>query len=312
MVLTSPERRTLSPSLTLPLGVLPPSLGERRATTLPRLYSGDPTLYSRNIPSNFSITSCTSDKEELSFSNSMLYIEEGGLSPRNLSPVIMMEKLDLGKGHKSDGDHEGPTTTSQVTYRGPSTNANGWINGLLACFNNWNIIGKGKQHQQIETSDWEIPFENISELEWLGSGAQGAVFQGKYKGEFVAVKKVKEEREVLDIRHLRKLNHPNIVKFWGVCTQSPVYCIVMEFCPYGPLFNLLREGKEVPPKKLVDWTKQIATGMNYLHQHKIIHRDLKSPNILIGNNDIVKISDFGTSRQYSEHSTKMSFAGTVA
>jgi len=63
---------------------------------------------------------------------------------------------------------------------------------------------------------------------------------------------------------------------------------------------------------LVEWTKQLATGMNYLHQHKIIHRDLKSPNILIGKNEIIKISDFGTSQQWSEHSTKMSFAGTVA
>ena len=128
----------------------------------------------------------------------------------------------------------------------------------------------------LSSDDWEIPFENISDLEWLGSGAQGAVFVGKYKGEAVAVKKVKEEHEV-DIKHLRKLNHPNIVQFRGVCTQAPVFCIVMEYCPYGPLFNLLREGKEVPPKKLVEWTKQIATGMNYLHQHKIIHRDLKSP-----------------------------------
>jgi len=145
----------------------------------------------------------------------------------------------------------------------------------------------------------------------LGSGAQGAVFAGIYGDEEVAVKKVKEELET-DIKHLRKLNHPNIVQFRGVCVQSPVYCIVMEYCPYGTLFNLLRDGKEVPPKKLVEWTKQIATGMNYLHQHKIIHRDLKSPNILIGNNEIMKISDFGTSLQSSEHSTKMSFAGTVA
>jgi len=180
----------------------------------------------------------------------------------------------------------------------------------LGCFRMWNFIGKAKP-VQIERDDWEIPFENINDLQWLGSGAQGAVFSGKLMGELVAVKKVKEEFET-DIKNLSKLNHPNIVKFRGVCTQAPVYCIVMEYCPYGPLFNLLREGKEIPPKKLVDWTKQIATGMNYLHQHKIIHRDLKSPNILIGRNDIIKISDFGTSRQWSEHSTKMSFAGTVA
>ena len=60
--------------------------------------------------------------------------------------------------------------------------------------------------------DWEIPFENINDLQWLGSGAQGAVFMGKYMGELVAVKKVKEEFET-DIKHLRKLNHPNIVHF---------------------------------------------------------------------------------------------------
>lgn len=60
--------------------------------------------------------------------------------------------------------------------------------------------------------DWEIPFEYISELHWLGSGAQGAVFSGKLKKEIVAVKKVREPRET-DIRHLRKLNHPNIVQF---------------------------------------------------------------------------------------------------
>ena len=47
-----------------------------------------------------------------------------------------------------------------------------------------------------------------------------------------------------------------------MCVQSPVFCIVIEYCPYGTLFNLLRDGKEVAPKKLVEWTKQIATRMN--------------------------------------------------
>jgi mitogen-activated protein kinase kinase kinase 13 len=60
--------------------------------------------------------------------------------------------------------------------------------------------------------EWEIPFESISDLQWLGSGAQGAVFLGRLGGELVAVKKVRDKRET-DIRHLRKLNHPNIIAF---------------------------------------------------------------------------------------------------
>lgn len=62
------------------------------------------------------------------------------------------------------------------------------------------------------SEDWQIPFESITELEWLGSGAQGAVFSGRLKNETVAVKKVKELKET-DIKHLRKLDHENIIKF---------------------------------------------------------------------------------------------------
>ncbi|XP_065360202.1 mitogen-activated protein kinase kinase kinase 13 isoform X2 [Calliphora vicina] len=190
----------------------------------------------------------------------------------------------------------------------------GWMYGLLGCMKPvLSFIGKAGvieiKHQKAE--DWEIPFEHISDLEWLGSGAQGAVFSGKLKNEIVAVKKVKDVKET-DIKHLRKLDHENIIKFKGVCTQSPVYCIIMEFCPYGPLQNILKEEEVMLPSRLVSWSKQIAVGMQYLHSHKIIHRDLKSPNILISTNEIVKISDFGTSREWNEISTKMSFAGTVA
>lgn len=174
----------------------------------------------------------------------------------------------------------------------------------------WSAIGKNAEKEQT-SDDWEINFDNIRELEWLGSGAQGAVFQGKINNEMVAVKKVKELYET-DIRHLRKLNHPNIVAFKGVCTRSAnCYCIVMEFCPFGQLYDLLKSGPKVPPQKVVDWSIQIASGMNYLHLHKIIHRDLKSPNVLISYNDVLKISDFGTSKQWNDRSTKMSFKGTV-
>ncbi|CAG2169222.1 unnamed protein product [Oppiella nova] len=211
------------------------------------------------------------------------------------------------------------TTPTQMGFAGPSNASSGatakrqWsINGFFGCFRTiWNALDKSadKQHK---SDDWEIPFENIRDLEWLGSGAQGAVFMGKLNSQLVAVKKVKERCET-EIRHLRKLNHPNIVAFKGVCTQtSNCYCIVMEYCPYGQLYDLLKSGKRVPPGKVVDWALQIASGMNYLHVHKIIHRDLKSPNVLITYNDVLKISDFGTSKQWNDRSTKMSFKGTVA
>ncbi|KAM7358460.1 mitogen-activated protein kinase kinase kinase 13 wallenda isoform 2-T3 [Cochliomyia hominivorax] len=190
----------------------------------------------------------------------------------------------------------------------------GWMYGLLGCMKPvLSFIGKAGviEIKNQKAEDWEIPFEQITDLEWLGSGAQGAVFSGKLKNEIVAVKKVKDVKET-DIKHLRKLDHENIIKFKGVCTQSPVFCIIMEFCPYGPLQNILKEEEVMLPSRLVSWSKQIALGMQYLHSHKIIHRDLKSPNILISTNEIVKISDFGTSREWNEISTKMSFAGTVA
>lgn len=66
--------------------------------------------------------------------------------------------------------------------------------------------------------------------------------------------------------------------FRGVCTQAPVFGIVMEFCPYGPLNQVIQEGsKVITTSRVVSWSKQIAVGMQYLHHHKIIHRDLKSP-----------------------------------
>lgn len=60
--------------------------------------------------------------------------------------------------------------------------------------------------------EWDIPFEQISDLEWLGSGAQGAVFKGKLRNQCVAVKKVRDVKET-EIKHLRKLNHQNIIQF---------------------------------------------------------------------------------------------------
>uniref|UniRef100_A0A8C1C641 Mitogen-activated protein kinase kinase kinase 12 n=2 Tax=Cyprinus carpio TaxID=7962 RepID=A0A8C1C641_CYPCA len=213
-----------------------------------------------------------------------------------------------------EGGAEGGAMRNQSDSFRLQAGGGGFLEGLFGCLKPvWTMIGKAysTEHKQSQEESWEVPFEEISELQWVGSGAQGAVFLGKFHGEEVAVKKVRDIKET-EIKHLRKLKHPNIITFKGVCTQAPCYCIIMEYCAQGQLYEVLRAGRKIMPSLLVDWAMGIAGGMNYLHLHKIIHRDLKSPNMLITHDDLVKISDFGTSKELREKSTKMSFAGTVA
>nr|XP_035978912.1 tyrosine-protein kinase Fer isoform X2 [Halichoerus grypus] len=140
----------------------------------------------------------------------------------------------------------------------------------------------------------------------IPKGNFGEVYKGILKDKTaVAVKTCKEDlpqelkiKFLQEAKILKQYDHPNIVKLIGVCTQrQPIY-IIMELVSGGDFLSFLRKKKdEIKLKQLVKFSLDAASGMSYLESKNCIHRDLAARNCLVGENNILKISDFGMSRQ---------------
>ncbi|KAF6356896.1 FER tyrosine kinase [Rhinolophus ferrumequinum] len=153
---------------------------------------------------------------------------------------------------------------------------------------------------------WVLNHEDVTLGELLGKGNFGEVYKGILKDKTaVAVKTCKEDlpqelkiKFLQEAKILKQYDHPNIVKLIGVCTQrQPIY-IIMELIPGGDFLSFLRKKKdELKLKQLVKFSLDAASGMSYLESKNCIHRDLAARNCLVGENNVLKISDFGMSRQ---------------
>ncbi|KAI1294642.1 Mitogen-activated protein kinase kinase kinase 7 [Halotydeus destructor] len=156
-------------------------------------------------------------------------------------------------------------------------------------------------------SEGEIRFEGI-----VGQGAFGTVKKGQWRGRDVAVKlfDLKQDGQNLEkeLIALSRLDHPNIIKLFGASTGSPIF-LVMEYAEGGSLYNLLHNKPDVSysQDRAISWSLQCAKGVNYLHGQKprpMVHRDLKSPNLLLFNGGtVIKICDFGTARDVKTYMT---------
>ncbi|KAL9688939.1 hypothetical protein QQ045_033366 [Rhodiola kirilowii] len=104
---------------------------------------------------------------------------------------------------------------------------------------------------------------------------------------------------LLKLSLMKRLRHPNILLFMGAVTVGHHLCIVTEYLPRGSLFQLLRKKTvKLDWRRRVSMAMDIAQGMNYLHHSNppIVHRDLKSSNLLVDKNWNVKVGDFGLSQ----------------
>uniref|UniRef100_A0A8C7TAZ3 Tyrosine-protein kinase n=1 Tax=Oncorhynchus mykiss TaxID=8022 RepID=A0A8C7TAZ3_ONCMY len=158
----------------------------------------------------------------------------------------------------------------------------------------------------IKDKKWILNHEDVTLGELLGKGNFGEVFKGTLRDKTpVAVKTCKEDlpqelkiKFLSEARILKQYDHANIVKLIGVCTQrQPIY-IVMELVSGGDFLSFLRKKKEdLKIKQLVKFSLDAAAGMAYLELKNCIHRDLAARNCLVGESNLLKISDFGMSRQ---------------
>uniref|UniRef100_A0A158PLH2 Protein kinase domain-containing protein n=1 Tax=Angiostrongylus costaricensis TaxID=334426 RepID=A0A158PLH2_ANGCS len=141
--------------------------------------------------------------------------------------------------------------------------------------------------------DYYFLHEHITILKKLGHGEFGEVNLGKLR------LKNGEEVDVIGVTFLSKLmrrfDHPNIVRFYGVAPQEEPIMIILELASGGSLKSYCKNHSDIPQSKLLQFATDGARGMCYLAARQVIHRDIAARNCLLGHRDELKISDFGLS-----------------
>lgn len=137
--------------------------------------------------------------------------------------------------------------------------------------------------------------------DFLGQGGFAHVYLGEHvrQGTQAAIKVLrsrsqdKVERFVKEIRTLAGLNHPHIVRVLEYCVEGDLPFLAMNYARKGSLQHISREGMLFSLHTIVSYVKQIADGLQYIHDRRLVHRDVKLGNILLGPRDTVWLSDFG-------------------
>ena len=148
-------------------------------------------------------------------------------------------------------------------------------------------------------------------IKFLGSGKFSVVYEAERQldSKLVALKIIKiydikdknlVEKCLQEVNLLKRVNHPNIIKYLdSFIFQNELY-IAVEWADKGDVKRLIKkykqEGDEIDERKVIEYTREIAAGLNHMHEQRVIHRDLKPANILITSDGIFKLGDLGLGR----------------
>lgn len=145
-------------------------------------------------------------------------------------------------------------------------------------------------------------------MEKIGEGTYGVVYKAKDRvtGEIIALKKIRLEAEdegipstaIREISLLKELQHPNIVRLYDVVHTERKLTLVFEFLDQDLKKYLDVCDSGLDPPILKSFLFQFLTGVAYCHHHRVLHRDLKPPNLLINREGQLKLADFGLARAF--------------
>ncbi|KAK9041846.1 hypothetical protein V6N11_016935 [Hibiscus sabdariffa] len=191
--------------------------------------------------------------------------------------------------------------------------ANAFVEKINSC------IRKSRVFSKPSSPSPSPPLIRWRKGELIGYGAFGRVYMGMNldSGELLAVKEVliaansasKEKTQAHireleeEVKLLKNLSHPNIVRYLGTVREEETLNILLEFVPGGSISSLLGKFGPFPEAVIRKYTKQLLLGLEYLHNNGIMHRDIKGANILVDNKGNIKLADFGASKQVVELAT---------
>ncbi|XP_005029960.3 tyrosine-protein kinase ITK/TSK [Anas acuta] len=180
-------------------------------------------------------------------------------------------------------------------------NAGGLVTRLRYAVSSWRKkapITAGLSYGKLVINPSEL-----TRVQEIGSGQFGVVYLGYWLEKTkVAIKTIREgamseEDFIEEAKVLMKLSHSKLVQLYGVCFENTPICLVFEFMEHGCLSDYLRSQRGTFSKEtLLGMCQDVCEGMAYLEENSVIHRDLAARNCLVGESQVVKVSDFGMSR----------------